>query len=208
MSLQESLDRYRSEAIKVIQYVNLAYEVDSSGDYIRTSDEIDFIVSSAFLRSFISWEEFLETAFIDYLVGEPSATGDVLVRYANPIDKIHANKLIIGTQKYVDWANSEIIKRLSAIFFQDGEPFSTALSSINTELSDLKTIRNASAHISTTTRHKLDAVASRILGRTVSNISVTDLIMHVSPEDPSKTVFQMFLLKLDIAAENVSQNRT
>lgn len=208
MSLQESLDRYRSESIKVIQYVNLAYEVDSHGDYIRSSDEIDFIVSSAFLRSFISWEEFLETAFVDYLVGEPSATGDVLVRYATPIDKNHANKVIIGTQSYVDWANSEIVKRLSTIFFENGEPFSTALSSISRELSDLKAIRNASAHISTTTRHKLDAVASRILGKTVANISVTDLIMHVSPEDPSKTVFQMFLLKLDIAAENVSQNIT
>ncbi len=132
----------------------------------------------------------------------------MVTKYANPIDTEHAHKILIGTQKYVDWANNEIVNKIASIYFEEGEPFKTALNSISTDLSDLRVIRNASAHISSTTQNKLDAVASRVLSSSVTGISVSDFVTKISKEDISKTVLQMYQLKLDITAENIAHNRT
>jgi len=208
MSLNTSLITFRQNIVKVNSYIDLAYEQDDSSNNLRTEEEIEFLVTAAFLKLFIAWEGFLETSFIAYLTGEVSLDGDQLVKYASPVDESHAHKILIGTQKYVDWANNEIVNRISALYFEAAEPYSTSLNSIARELSELRTIRNASAHISSTTQTKIDAVASRVLGTPVSNIGVADFITRISPEDNTKTVLQLYQLKLDITAENIAHNRT
>ena len=208
MSLHDSLLQFQTSISRVNDYVDIAYEIDEHGKDKYSTDQKEFIVSSAFLKMFICWEEFIESAFIKYLLGEPSITGDIISSYASPKDTDHAHKLIIGTQKYVDWANHEIVKRLSNIYFENGEPISTAISSISTDISDLRVIRNAAAHISTTTQQKLDAVASRKLGVTVSNIGVAEFVTKLSPDDSTKTVLQSYQLMLEITAENIAKNST
>jgi len=208
MSLNNSLVNFRNDVIKINGYIDLAYEQDILSNNVRTNDEIEFLVASAFLKLFIAWEGFLETSFIAYLTGEESLDGGPLIKYANPVDETHAHKILIGTQKYVDWANNEVVNRISALYFENAEPYSTSLNSIGRDLSDLRIIRNASAHISSTTQTKLDAVASRILGIQVTNISVANFITKISPEDDTRTVLQMYQLKLDVTAENIAHNRT
>lgn len=207
MNLNTCLLKFRQKIIKVNNYIGFAYEQDSSLNNIRTNEEIEFLVTSAFLRLFIAWEGFLEESFILYLTGEESLDGSELVRYASPLDEKHAHKILIGTQKYVDWANNEIVGRIAGIYFENSEPYLTSLNSIAMDLSDLRAIRNASAHISSNTQNKLDAVASRVLRRPVSNIEVSDFVTQISLEDNSKTVLQMYQLKLDITAENIAHNR-
>ena len=80
---------------------------------------------------------------------------------------MHAHRILIGTQKYVDWSNPEIIRRLCNLFFDPSNPFDTYIASINTDLFDLKTIRNAAAHLTSTTSQQLDSLATRKLKRAV-----------------------------------------
>ncbi len=207
MSLNDILRHFRDNISRINQYINIAYEVDEKNNDRLSNEEKEFIVSSAFLKMFISWEEYLETVFIQYLLGKPSINGDHISRYAIPVDKDHAHKIVIGTQKYVDWANHEIIMRLSKLFFKDGGPIYTAIASIAGDLADLKVIRNAAAHISTTTQLKFDSMASRKLSKPVSNIGIAEFITKISPEDPSKTILQLYQLVLDITAENIANNR-
>ena len=207
MSLNDSLNYFRGSISKVNDYIGIAYELDE-GENDRYSDEQkEFIVSSAFLKMFVCWEGYLESVFIKYLLGEPSIPGDVIPAYAIPKDSAHAHKMIIGTQRYVDWANPEIVKKLSDLFFEDGGAISPAIASIAGDMSDLRVIRNAAAHISTTTQQQLDAVASRKLRTPISNITVADFITKLSPEDETKTVLQSYQLMLDITAENIANNR-
>ena len=208
MSVDDCLQRFRDNLLKVNGYIAIAYESNADGTERCSNDEKEFIVSSAFLKMFIGWEEYLESVFIKFLTGEPTITGEVIPRYATPIDTAHAHKIIIGTQKYVDWANHEIVMRLSKLFFEDGEPISTSIASIARDISDLRVIRNAAAHISTTTQHKLDAVASRKFGSTIANIGVAEFVTSVSPDDPAKTILQTYQLILDITAENIANNNT
>ena len=171
-------------------------------------DKKEFIVTSAFLKMFICWEEFLENIFINYLVGEPSIDGTQVNAFVSPQSQEHAHRILIGTQKYVDWANHEIVRRLANIFFENGDPLATNIASISSELSDLKTIRNAAAHVSSTTQRNLDALSSRITSRTVSNFSVSKLVMTLHPTNQSLTILQNYQNILDTSAENIARNRT
>ncbi|RAR57652.1 hypothetical protein BCL93_11417 [Onishia taeanensis] len=208
MSLSDSVTNFRSGVSEINSITQKAYDTDPSGNDIFSEDQKEFIVSSAFLKMFIFWESFVEDTFAKYLVGEVSTNGTYVNKFVTPNDRGHALKILIGTQKYVDWANHEIVKRLSKLYFEDGEPFSTNISSITTELADLKTIRNAAAHLSSTTQHQLDALASRVLGSQVSNTTVGQFIVQLHPTNTSRTILQNYQDILDVAAENIAANRT
>jgi hypothetical protein len=205
--MNNNLSEFRSGVAQVNNYIAIAYKTAEDGSDICTPVEKEFIISSAFLKMFIYWEGFLENAFIIYLTGGSSTNGDTLTKYSNPRDENHAHRMIIGTQKYVDWANHEIVMRLSNLYFENGSPIQSILASIATELSDLKNIRNAAAHISTTTQTKLDGIASRILGTNVTNTTVDQFIMQPHPDDASITILQGYQNILDIAAENIASNQ-
>jgi len=208
MTLQTSLDDFRAGIIKVNEYIVMAYQKDADGNNILDDGNIEFIVDSAFLKMFIYWEGFLESAFLQYLTGANSTDGSIVNRHATPLNEKHANDLLIGTQKYVDWANHEIVKRLARLYLVDGEPLHTSLASLATILSELKVIRNSAAHVSSSTRSQLTSVANRVLNKTLSSISVTEFIMEMHPADATKTVLQYYQNMLDIAAENISGNKT
>ena len=114
----------------------------------------------------------------------------------------HAHKLIIGTNKYFDWTNPELVVQLSSLFLEPDNPIKTAIHATNSDLFDLKTIRNAAAHISTTTQQKLDSVASRIYGRQMVNTKVAEVINHVRTDGKTQWAYLKDLL--DVAAENVA----
>lgn len=208
MSLADTLAEFRAGIVQTNSLISMAYEQNSDGDDIFDAGKKDFVVSSAFLKMFIYWESFLEASFSKYLTGEISTDGTGVTRFVSPNDRDHALKILIGTQKYVDWANSEIVRRLANLYLENGDPLASNLASISRELSDLKTVRNAAVHLSSTTQHQLDALSARVLGRTISNTNVATFMMHLHPLDTSKTVLQYYQNLLDIAAENVAANRT
>lgn len=208
MSLADTLAEFRAGIAHTNNLISMAYEQDSNGNDIFETDKKNFVISSAFLKMFIYWESFVEDSLSKYLTGELSIVGTKVTRFVSPNDREHALKILIGSQKYVDWANYEIVRRLANLYLENGEPLASNLAAISTELSDLKTARNAAAHLSSTTQHQLDALSSRVLGRTITNTDVATFMMHLHPSDSSKTVLQYYQNLLDIAAENIASNHT
>lgn len=208
MSLADSLTIFRQGILQTNDFISMAYKQDENGIDIFDDFKKDFFISSSFLKMFICWESFIEDSFAKYLIGEVSIDGTWVNRHVSPIDKQHAIKILIGTQKYVDWANHEIVKRLAVLYLADGEPIASNLNAISSELADLKTIRNAAAHLSSTTQQQLDSLASRVMTRTMTNTTVAKFIMQLHPSDATKTVLQYYQNILDIAAENIAANRT
>lgn len=208
MSLSNSITEFRSGISYINKIIQKAYESDTFGNDIFDIHQKEFIVSSAFLKMFIYWESFVESSFASYLVGEASTNGTTVTTHVTPSDRAHALKILIGTQKYVDWANHEIVRRLADLYLENGKPFSSNISSISSELSDLKTIRNAAAHLSSTTQHQLDALATRVLGHKVVNTTVANFILQLHPQNSKKTILQNYQELLDLAAENIAGNVT
>ena len=179
---------------------------DAQGKPVFDKSYQDFCVQASFLGIFVAWEAFLETTFLDYTLGIPSITGQQKAKYVSPIDSAHSNRILIGTQRYVDWANSETVVRLANLYLKDGEPFDTNLKSIQSHITDLKTIRNACAHLSSTTSAQLDSVASRLLGTPMTGVTVTALLTATDPDgQQGETVLDRYLSFLDACAENLAK---
>lgn len=206
MPHQDTLNEFRAAVAKYLGFIDNGYRQDTSGTALFDSTFQGFCVQAAFLGIYVAWETFLERSLIDYTLGVTAISGRQIPKYVTPIDGVHSNRILIGTQKYVDWSNPDIVTRLAGLYLANGEPFNTYLKSIQAVLFDLKTIRNACAHLSTSTSTQLDAVASRMLSRPISGISVTDFLTAIDPNgQPNDTILDGLLGYLDACAENISK---
>lgn len=206
MALNQNLIDFRATIIELNQHIQFAHQKYANGNYKIAANLRIFVSESAFLKMFVAWETFVESSFIDYLINEESILLRRPAKWATPIDRKHANQIVIGNQKYMDWSNPEIVRAMSKIYFHQGYVFDTALSAINTDLMDMKTIRNSAAHLSSSTSDKLDGLASRILTTPCINYTAYRLLFSIDPRSgaAAQTVLNRSLTLLDIAAEQIA----
>jgi hypothetical protein len=206
MALLDHLAEFRSSTSSLVSHISYAHAKYANNTYKITKDLREFICESAFLRIFIAWETFIENSFVDYLLSEPSILNNRPAKWANPIDKSHAQQIIIGSQRHMDWSNPETIRKISQIYFHQGYVFNSSLSAINNDLMDLKTIRNSAAHMSSTTSSKLDGLSTRILAIPCVNYTAYKLLFSVDPRSGAtpKKVIDRYLELLDFAAEEIA----
>jgi hypothetical protein len=205
MALLNHLLAFRASVTEAQNLIAAAHQTDAAGTPIWPQADTRTITQAAFLKVYIAWEFFLEQSLVDYLRGEPSAAGNVLTCYAAPTNAEHATKILIGTQKYVDYSNPEIVRKLAGLYLLNGNPYESILNSISGRLFDLKTIRNAAAHFSSTTSAKVDALASRLLGPPRVNVTVYDLLTAIDPSSATgDTIFQSYVNQIDSAAHAIA----
>ena len=110
-------------------------------------DIYDSILEHCFMSIYLSWENFLEDAFILYLLDQADIKGSKYTRFAYPQDEEHAYSLLKGTKQYPDWTSIDTVNTLSNLFFENSGPFAL-LRSNPVEFSQMKTIRNRISHVS------------------------------------------------------------
>jgi hypothetical protein len=180
------------------------------------------IVELSFLRVVTAWEDFIEQAVVNYMAGAQTDDGSYspsLIMGISPNTK-HCYKLIMSDSKFK--SDNDYIKGLSStngviniarLYFEDGEPFNTALSAKNNKLEYAKKIRNRVAHSSdkckgqyydvvkemfTPIGEKKSAREVLVLNskRTIKNIQVGDFLLfkvdRVFP-DKNLTIFEAFM---------------
>jgi hypothetical protein len=204
MALIDRLNTFRAGVAAADGLIVAAHQVDAAtAAPLWSLAHRQVITQAAFLSAYIAWESFLEGVFSDYMRGLPSAAGNSFVRYCSPRDDAHCSSMLIGSNKYVDYSNPDILRKLAKLYLQNGAPLEGVLAAIHGDLFDLKTVRNAAAHLSSTTSAPLDALASRKLGAPVANITVYDFILRPDPNAPGATILQSYLAQLDNAANAV-----
>ena len=81
-------------------------------------------------------------------------------------------------------------------YFANGYPYEPHLSAMHSDLDDLRTMRNASAHISSTTQAALEALFLRIFGAPSAGIALYNLLTSVDPRSTNgATVFVTYKKK-------------
>ena len=187
------------------QFITDSFMQDINGQYLFSKEHQDYSILASFVGIHVSWEKFLEQTFIGYMIGEKTVNKKRVKKFITPIDKEHAHKIIIGTQKYVDWSNPDIVIKLGSLYFETGNPLDVALNSIKTKLYDIKTIRNSCVHISSTTSNAFNALASRLLNRTINSITVSDLLINIDPSgNGNDTILDTYNDCLLVAANTIS----
>lgn len=182
-----------------------AHRVDPAGVPFFSGVHQHQITVAAFLNTFIAWETFIESSLAQLMIGSPTISGVLPIKFVAPVDLLAARELVIGMMKYFDYGNHQNVKKLVCMYFQKGYPFEPYISAIYSELDDLRTMRNASAHISSTTQTAIEALALRLFSSPKPGISLYQLLTAINPKSPSKTVFAFYKEKLVVTAELISQ---
>lgn len=127
---------------------NFLFQNGANHDGVVFGQDIyDFILEHCFMSIYLSWENFLEDAFILYLLDQADIKGNKYTRFAHPQDEDHAYSILKGTKQYPDWTSIDTVNTLSNLFFENSGPFSL-LRSNPVEFSQMKTIRNRISHVS------------------------------------------------------------
>lgn len=206
MPIAQSLADFQANVTQCDNLIANAHRPDQNGAPFLPPRDREQITVAAFLNLFIAWEEYIEFAINDFMMGDATLSGALPQKYVAPASKDHAAKMVVHVNKYFDFANHEFVKKLVSLFFNNGYPFQGPLSSINAELADLRTIRNACAHLSSTTRTPLESLATRIFGQPHPGISVYRLLTMADPRvQGNATVYATYRDKLLAAAVLIAQ---
>ena len=176
MSVAAALATFQAAVSQADSLIANAHKVDVSGSPFLSTIDRKQITVAAFLNIYIAWETFLEDSLSHLLSGSPTISGNPVVKFASPPDPEAAKLMLIGTQRFFDYANHTNISKIVNIYFLNGSPFQPHIDSIFGYLDDLRKMRNASAHISSTTQSSIESLALRLLGRPSPGIELYDLL--------------------------------
>lgn len=158
----------------------------------------------AFLRSFLTWEAFLEEAFILYLLGMKSPAGFHPVRHAIPLNRKHAADLLASDARHTDWTAADRVIDRANRFFRRGRPFVGAIRPRTNVLNNLKTIRNAISHASDEATDKFQTLVRNELTYYPIGMTPGTFLMTLIPgAAPPKTYFQSYIESLQTMAESI-----
>jgi hypothetical protein len=206
MTVLDTVTRFHAKVAEIESHIGNAFTMNSDNHYLFEKPFRSFVVEACLVKLYIAWEEFLEDCFTCYSMAQTSLSGMRYVRYMTPIDISHAKNMAKGTQKFVEWGNTTIVLTLCNLCFNDGQPFKSVIGSINQDLSDLRVIRNAAAHLSSTTKAAFDAVAVKMLGFSATGIDVPDLLLSVHPKgSANQTVLMRYIQILDAAITAIAR---
>lgn len=190
MPIAAAVATIKAKAAQCDSLIASAHRVDGAGVPIFSQGDRELITVAAFLSLFVAWEEFLEAAFSNFMVGNAGLSGVVPPSYVSPSDVEHAKQMLIGSNRYFDYANHEVVNKAARIYFVNGYPFTPTMNAMVTELADLRTMRNASAHLSSTTSKALESLAQRIFGTPQPGIALYQMLTTVDPRTTTgNTVF-------------------
>jgi hypothetical protein len=205
MTLSISINEFQARVQQCDSLMATAHLASSTGVPSLPKLDTEQITIAAFLNFFIAWERFLEDALTKLMAGEPTISGRAPVRYVMPIDQDAAKDLVRGNSRYFDYANTDFVRNLVKMYFQDSYPFEPHMGSIFAELADLRTMRNSSAHLTTSTQRPLESLAQRIFSTAHPGISLYSLIVSVNPKVPGSTVYSSYRDKLLVTAGLIAQ---
>lgn len=196
MPLAQILADFQADAAQCDNLIANAHQNNLGGASLLPKIDQQQITVAAYLNLFVAWESFLEFTIAELMTGATTINGTLPVRYAIPPTKALARNMLIGTNRYFDYANHEFVLKIVNLYFQGGYPFENHLSSAVPDLADMRIMRNSSAHISSTTQVGLQALALRLIGPPPANIKLYDLLMANVPGKPGQTVYTIYRDKL------------
>ncbi|MGQ0484317.1 MAG: hypothetical protein ACT4SY_03050 [Hyphomicrobiales bacterium] len=204
MTLAVSLSDFMKSVVQCENLIANSHKVDGAGLSVLPEIDRQQITVAAFLNMHIAWEMFLESSLVKLMTGEATVNGGLPTRYVTPLDAENAQKIIIGMMRYFDYANHHNMRKIASIYFDQGYPYEPHLGAVFSDLEDLRTMRNSSAHISSTTQSALEALATRIFGTPQPGITLYRLLTSADPRSPPKTVFVTYKDKLWAAASLIA----
>ena len=158
-------------------------------------------LDGAFLTLFMALENFLESSFVCYMMGQLGLNGNSFAKYVSPISEENARSILKGISKFTDFTNRDTIVKLANNFFDGGGTY-VYLNSISTDFEEMKKIRNAISHISVESDRAFKGLVRTKLGSLPPNISTSSFLNTVIPG----TTTTFFIHYRDIVVSTINKN--
>ena len=172
--IYNDFDTKFSKVEDVFRKSNVLYQNTANyNNVVFGKDIYDSILEHCFMCVYLSWENFLEDAFILYLLNQPDMQGNKYTRFAYPQDEDHAYELLKGTKQYPDWTSIETVNILSRLFFENSGPFKLLLNN-PVEFLQMKTIRNRISHVSKQSIKAFNTLTNKQIATT--NMNAADFL--------------------------------
>lgn len=202
MSLRDALTAFQDNALQCDNLIANAHRADPAGAPLFPAVDRQQITVAAFLNLFVAWEAFLEDSLAQLMTGSRTLSGRIPKRYVSPSTVEAARLLVVGINRYFDYANPENLRKMVNMYFDQGYPFEPHLSGMNTDLFDLRIMRNSSAHITSTTQAALEGLAQRVFSVPRPGIDLYTFLTSLDPvSGGGTTVFAARRQRLLVAAE-------
>lgn len=159
-------------------------------------------LDGAFLTLFMALENFLESSFVCYMMGQAGLNGNSFAKYVSPASEENAHSILKGISKFTDFTNRDTIVKLANNFFDGGGTY-VYLNSISTDFEDMKKIRNAISHISVESDRAFKGLVRTKLGSIPPNIS-TSLFLNTTVPGTTTTFFIYYRNIVIDAVRNIS----
>ena len=191
MPIAAALASFKAGVTQCDSLIANAHQQDANGPHLLPEIDRRQITVAAFLNMFREWESFLEAAMAALLSGATTINGIAPAKIASPASPADARIMVKGINRYFDYGNHQLFRKIAEIYFVNGGPFQPHINAINGDLDDLRTMRHASAHMSSTTQSSLDTLALRLLGRPSIGIDLYDLLTAADPQSAAgETIYQ------------------
>lgn len=206
MPVSSALTTFKADIAQCEALIANAHGTDAStGNFILPALDREQITVAAFLNLFIAWETFIEAVLAAILTGAATLNGNSPIRFASPPTVADAKKMMIGINRYFDYGNHFNVRKMVSIFLDQGLPFEPHLSGIQGTLDDLRVMRNAAAHITSTTQVALETLALRLLSTPSPGIKLYSLLTALDPRSTiGGTIFQTYRDLLIVTADLIA----
>lgn len=178
MPLGQILSAFTGEVAQCDSLIAHAHQTNSAHTRLFPEVDREQITVAAFLYLCVSWESFLESSLLEFMLGSKTLSGTTPVRNVCPADEENARSIVKGCQRYFDYGNPQFVEKIVKVYFINGYPFSPPLSGIQYDLDGLRAMRNSAAHTTSSTQVQLDRIAQQVhLGVPHPNMRLYDLLM-------------------------------
>lgn len=203
------LQQYKDEVDNCKQLIREVYTKGADDAFVISNDGRDRVVKTAFLDIYIAWEEYLERSFHYYLMGGSVTKGKSPKVFFSPTDEKHVLELMskLGNGRYFDYTAPDQVEASAKLLFENGYPIADPIRGAAQSLRDLKTMRNATAHMSLSARQSFDNLVQRILSIPHQDMDISTFLLSPMPlaSGPNTTrVLEHYCTILDSVATEIA----
>jgi len=195
--IYQDFDKRVKDSFRWIKAIN---KLSSINGLELSNEQIYFAYEYAFLKVFVGWERFTQDSFVVYLIGK-RIKGHYYKTYLKNITEPHALELLSGTLPYPDWTKFEDIYKLAKLFFVNHETFTLPFKEIEARFMEIKKIRNAIVHMSSSAIEKFQGLLRANL--TSYNINMTAGEFLYMQRTRRETFLEYYISYLETAASKI-----
>ena len=134
----------------------------------------------------MTWETFLENVFLRYMCGAQSANGFSPTLLFKPKSNLSVamGTLLRSNWQYLNWNSSSTLNWANT-YFDQGEPFSTAIRAITLTLGEITAVRNRFAHRSDFALREFREVVLKSFGYIPRGINPGRFLLMINQSSPT-----------------------